>query len=125
LAARGVGRAFFEMQIGNDERALVRPPQRSGELGLEGGARDIEDDRPIEIGGGGHGGRLATGAPHCVALPAREAKQHLRPLVQSRARQPEHSQHHAQGLTSAPPFRIHGIRQRLAFKHELHRRRTI
>ena len=38
-AAHGKGRAFFEMQVGDDERAFVGPVERAGEVGDEGYAR--------------------------------------------------------------------------------------
>ena len=41
-AARGKTRAFFQMQVGDDEQALFFPEQRAGEIGDQRDARDID-----------------------------------------------------------------------------------
>ena len=44
-AARGEAGAFFQMQVGDDEQALLFPEQRAGEIGDERHAGDIDDRR--------------------------------------------------------------------------------
>ena len=41
-AARRIARAFFEMQIGNDQQALLRPVQRARRIGDQRHARDVD-----------------------------------------------------------------------------------
>ena len=65
-AALGEGRAFFQMQIGDDKQSFVRPVQRAGRIGDE--RRTGESDRGILLripAGAGMSGRSAT--PHCIA----------------------------------------------------------
>ena len=40
-AARGKARTFFQMQIGDDEQALLVPEQRAGDVGDKGDACDL------------------------------------------------------------------------------------
>ncbi|MGY4301164.1 hypothetical protein ACVWXN_009259 [Bradyrhizobium sp. i1.4.4] len=40
--ARGEARPFFQMQIGDDEQALLFPEQRAGEIGVERDASHIQ-----------------------------------------------------------------------------------
>ena len=44
-AARGKARAFFQMQIGNDEQVLLFPEQGAGGIGKQRDAGDIENRR--------------------------------------------------------------------------------
>ena len=65
-AALGEGRAFFQMQIGDDQQSFVRPVQRAGRIGDE--HRTGESDSGILLwipAGAGMSGRSAT--PHCIA----------------------------------------------------------
>ena len=65
-AALGEGRAFFQMQIGDDEQSFVRPVQRAGRIGDE--HRTGESDSGILLwipACAGMSGRSAT--PHCIA----------------------------------------------------------
>ena len=44
-AARGKARAFFQMQVGDDQQALLFPEQRAGEIGDQSDAGDIDGGR--------------------------------------------------------------------------------